>query len=43
VEAFVDQLRVRIALRLRGANEFERAIEAEGGGGRRSRKYKIAA
>jgi hypothetical protein len=43
MEALVDQLRVRIALRLRGADEFERTVKAKRGRGRGGRKYKIAA
>src|SRR5262249_1940325 len=43
VKTFVDQLRVRITLRLCGADEFKRAVEAEGGGCRRGRKYEIVA
>ena len=43
LRVLIHQLGVGIALRLRRADEFEWAVKAERGGGRRGRKYEIAA
>ena len=43
VKALIEQLGVGVALGLCRADEFKRTVEAEGGGRRRGRKYKITA
>ena len=43
VEAFIDEFGVGVGLGLRRTNELKRAIEAERGGSRGGRKYKIPA
>ena len=43
VEALIDELGVSVSLRLSRTDELKRAIEAERGGSRGGRKYKIPA
>jgi hypothetical protein len=43
VKALIEELGVGVALRLCGADEFKRTVEAEGSGRCRGRKYKITA